>query len=83
MDIDVLTGNKVTVRLRDGGGTVVAKKTGTIRPHPSSVANNYAFPIRQIVSVDGVSEIIEQRERGPMLYISDDPALRRAMSDTP
>jgi len=57
----VLTGNTATIKLRNKSGNVLVVKTGTVRPHPSSVANNYTYPIRQLITVDGVPEVIEQR----------------------
>ena len=60
------------MRLRDRSGKLIARKSGTLVPHPSTVANNYAYPIRQIMSVDGISEVIEQRAPGPLLNVVDD-----------
>jgi hypothetical protein len=83
VDIDVLTGNIARIKLRNNSGDVLVVKTGTVRPHPSSVANNYIFPIRQLITVDGVTEVIEQRAPGPLLYVSDDPSLIRGISGAP
>jgi|SRR5689334_20702979 len=73
VDIDVYTGGKVTMKLKDSRGNVIVTKAGELAPYPDGAASNHTYPIRQIVKVDGMSEILEQRQPGPLLYISDNP----------
>jgi hypothetical protein len=49
------------------------KKVGTIRWHPLSAENrDNKYPNYSIISVDGIEEVVEKRQKGDILYITDD-----------
>lgn len=62
------------------------KKIGTERWHPCTERQfeeqktGAVYPNYSIIIVDGIEEIFEQRERGDILYITDDPQLRRTLN---
>ncbi len=63
------------------------KKIGRTRWHPSMEKkhNKYGgfnpdvYPMVTIETVDGITEILEQRRADDILYISDDPELIKAI----
>jgi hypothetical protein len=71
------TGGRARMYLRDKHGRLVAEMNGDIRPHPKSVADNYAYPGYQVMVTDIGIEVIEFRTRGPIFYICDQPDLVR------
>jgi hypothetical protein len=68
--------------------TKLEQKTGQNRLHPAMVKkqNMYGgfnpndYPMMTIDTIDDISEIIEQRKVGDILYISDDPELIKAIN---
>jgi hypothetical protein len=72
---------------------ILETKIGKMRWHPSmeKKRNEHggfnmdamdAFPMISINTVDGLAEIVEQRMPTDILYISDDPQLRKAIETT-
>ena len=68
------------------GHKELLKKVGTERWHPCTERQfeekktGAVYPNYSIVTVDGIEEIFEQREPGDILYITDDPQLRRTLN---
>ncbi len=58
--------------------TVLAIKIGTVRWHPS-MSTKQLHPSFHIINVDGKQELVEHKKMEPVFYISDDPAMRRAL----
>ncbi len=66
----------------------LVKKIGHMRWHPSMNKSRNdrgglypeAFPMVTVDTIDGIEEIIEQKGPESILYISDDPHLRRAIA---
>ena len=55
---------------------VIMEVVGKDRWHPLTKKQGYnVFPSYSITSVGGVEEVFEQRERGNILHISDDPKI--------
>jgi hypothetical protein len=57
------------------------KKYGVKKWHPGSEKKYYAkddhYPNFYIVTVDGVTELIEHRHMAPIFHVSDDPEMKR------
>jgi hypothetical protein len=57
------------------------KKYGVEKWHPGSKKKYYAkddhYPNFNIVTVDGVTELIEHRHMAPIFHVSDDPEMKR------
>ena len=51
------------------------EKVGTKRYFPDTENNRSAFPGYIIIKIDGIEEVFEHRERGNILYVTDDPKL--------
>ncbi len=72
--------------MRHRDGTTIADVEGpqqgleprTLVPAPQT--GPLPYPLYEIVTIDGVTELIEHRQRGDsVFYISDDPQLRRKL----
>jgi hypothetical protein len=69
---------------------ILETKIGTMRWHPSMDKkrnehggfNMYAFPMVTIDTVGGLDEVVEQRTDTDILYISDDPQLKKALNSS-
>jgi len=53
------------------------EKKGTVRWHPVSEGKYDVYPNYSIITVDGIEEVFVQRKRNDILYISDDPKLKK------
>jgi hypothetical protein len=52
------------------------EKVGTRRYHPDTEENNRsAYPGYIIIKIDDIEEVFEHRQRGAILYITDDPKI--------
>jgi len=79
-------GRTATFTLRDGKGRRVASVVGqlqgreplSLKPHGDS--GPIPYPSYEIITVNGVTEIIEHRRMEPIFYISDDPQVRQQLS---
>jgi hypothetical protein len=72
----------VTLRIRHGGSEqVVAKLKGreplTLEPHFES--GPIPYPPYELLTANGVTEIIEHRRMEPVFYITDNPEVRRKL----
>jgi len=55
------------------------EKAGKERWHPlSEKEHDNKYPNYTIITVDGIEEVFEQKQAGDILYITDDPKLRRS-----
>lgn len=53
---------------------IISEKIGSMRMHPLSTQAGYdKYPLYSIITVDGMSEVFEQRRPEAIEYISDDP----------
>lgn len=68
--------------MRDSSGKTIEKVTGKTRgnrPLQRRVKQSgfpEGYPLYEIVTVGGITEIIEYRKMEPIFYISDAPAVR-------
>jgi hypothetical protein len=74
-------GRSATFVLRDTKGQIRTKVNGKMRglgpnqlKHPPS-GFPPGYPSYEVVTVNGITEIIEHRKQEPMFYITDDPAV--------
>jgi hypothetical protein len=79
-------GNDVAFTVHGGGTpTDVSGKEKCKGPfHLKKAAGEAAsdYPMYQLVTVNGMSEVIEHRKMEPVFYISDDPEVRKAILAT-
>ena len=71
-------GRTATFILRDGKGRRVARVVGGLEgyspftPEQPTGAADQAYPSYEIITVDGITEIIEHRRMEPIFYVTDD-----------
>jgi hypothetical protein len=41
--------------------------------------NSQRFPFYEVITIDGTTEVIEQRRLEPLFYVVDDPKVREAL----
>lgn len=70
---------------KDKNGRILSKASGKVRglcplqlksPPPGSVPG---YPKYEVITVDGITEIIEHREMEPIFYVNDDPTIRKEL----
>lgn len=78
-------GSRATFILRDAKGKTLAKVNGKVRDlgpnqlkesRPGSAAG---YPSYEVITVNGMTEIIEHRKMEPIFYVTDDPAVRKQL----
>lgn len=75
--------------LRDNAGRQLAQVEGKERgTHPFALepippAGPLPYPLYEVVTINGVTEVIEHRQREPRFYITDDPNVKRRLGVTP
>jgi hypothetical protein len=81
--IGVGGGSTANFVLRDRDAGKVAEVEGWIRDSqpqtlvPDPGTGPLPYPNYAIVTIDGITEVIEHRERGSVFYITDDPDIKR------
>ncbi len=76
------SGRTLTFMLRDKNKKKIAEVSGTEKgKEPLKLKNQRpgfmdGYPSYEIVTVNGVTEFIEHRNKEPIFYIADDPAVR-------
>ena len=82
-------GRTSTFTLRDTKGRVVATAVGNVQGNepatfePHGATGPLLYPIYEIVTVNGIVEVIEHRRTEPTFYITDDPEIRRKLGVRP
>jgi hypothetical protein len=74
-------GSRARFRILGPDGGVLDKATGVIEGEPRTLKVPSpgfpgGYPSYEIVSIGGLTEIIEHRKMEPIFYVSDDPAVR-------
>ena len=81
------SGRTATFTLRDSSGSVISKVTGKqkgLEPlHRSTRLPGYpeGYPSYEIITVGGITEIIEHRKMEPIFYVTDDPEVKAEFAD--
>jgi hypothetical protein len=76
------SGRTATFTLRDSSGSVISKVTGKqkgLEPlQRSTRLPGYpeGYPSYEIITVGGITEIIEHRKMEPIFYVTDDPEVK-------
>jgi len=69
--------------LRDGNGQLVAAVVGEPEgDSPSTVEGRTGpdgYPSYEVITVDGMTEVIEHRRMEPIFYITDDPVVKQKL----
>lgn len=78
-------GSSATFILKDTKGQILEKVDGKVRgleplqlKHPPP-GFPPGYPSYELITVNGVTEIIEHRKPEPIFYITDDPAVRKEL----
>jgi hypothetical protein len=75
-------GRTATFTLRDATGRKIASVIGqlqgkeplTLAPHGATGPSDY--PGYEVITADGITEVIEHRRMEPIFYITDDPDIK-------
>jgi len=75
---------RATVTMRIRGSRISNQVVATLRGEPqtlgpSSGSGRIPYPMYEILTANGITEIIEHRRMEPIFYISDDPEVRRKL----
>jgi len=79
------SGRWARITLKTTNGKVLLKVKGTLRGpetlHVGRVSgpSGEAYPAYEVVTVSGVSDLVEHRSMAPVFYMVDDPAVRKAL----
>jgi hypothetical protein len=71
--------------LRDAKGKTLTKVSGKVRGRgpnqlkESRPGSPTGYPSYEVITVNGMTEIIEHRKMEPTFYVSDDPAVRKEL----
>lgn len=77
--------NDATFLLYDKQQHVVAKINGTLRDaapvhlKSSSQRESTGYPLFEVVTANGITEIMEHKKMEPIVYLSDDPTIWREL----
>lgn len=76
------SGRTATFSLRDLHGLTIASAVGTLQGkepltlEPHGETGRIPYPLYEIITVDGVAEVIEHRRMEPIFFITDDPIVK-------
>jgi hypothetical protein len=71
--------------LRDRNGRKLSEVDGAVRDSqpqtltPAPPTGLLPYPVYEVVTFNGITEVIEHRKRGPMFYVTDDPDVKRKL----
>ena len=78
-------GTKATFILRDAKGRTLTKISGKVRGLGSTQLKESrpgfppGYPAYEVITVNGMTEIIEHKKMSPIFYLSDDPAVGKEL----
>jgi hypothetical protein len=77
-----------TVTLRRSGGETLDEVVAALRGEPQSLkpdpgSGRVSYPMYEVLTVNGITEVIEHRRMEPIFYISEDPNVRRKLGVAP
>jgi hypothetical protein len=71
---------------KDKNGRILTKVTGKLRGlypiflnGPLKANHRMQYPIYEVITVNGITEIIEHRKAEPIFYVTDDPDVRKEL----
>jgi hypothetical protein len=62
-------------RLADVNGTNKGSEPLTLKNNPRPISGQIPYPSYEIITANGITEVIEHRKMEPIFYIVDDPAV--------
>lgn len=83
--VGLIGGTTANFVLRDSEGHKLVEVEGRVRDDqpltlvPDPGTGPLPYPNYAIVTIDGVTEFIEHREKGPLFYVTDDADVRRML----
>jgi len=78
-------GGSVKFIVKDENGRILTKVNGKLKDlHPLHLKNSQpgfdpGYPVYEIITSDGITEIIEHKKMEPKFYVSDDLAVRKEL----
>ena len=81
------SGRTATFTLRDSSGSVISKVTGKqkglepLQRRARLPGYPEGYPSYEIITVGGITEIIEHRKMEPIFYVTDDPEVKAEFAD--
>ena len=81
--IGPVSGSTANFVFRDRHGQKVAQFEGAVRDNepqtltPTPAAGPFPYPGYEVVTINGITEIVEHRRMEPFFYINDDPEVRQ------
>jgi hypothetical protein len=81
------SGRTATFTLRDASGAVLSKVTGKqlgLEPRQRKAklfGYPEGYPSYEIITVGGITEIVEHRKMEPVFYVTDDPAVKAELAN--
>jgi hypothetical protein len=82
--VDYYTLGQAKFILRDKNGRKIGMVTGHIKGNPLYLKNppqgsEPGFPVYVLIVIDGVTEIMEHKQRGDIISVTDDPGIREEL----
>jgi hypothetical protein len=82
--IAISGGSTATFVLTDAADRKIAEVEGGIPSYPLALtpippSGPMPYPLYQIATINGITELIEHRQRGPLFHISDDTEVKRQL----
>ena len=73
---------------RDKNGKILTRVSGKLERYPLHLKNpqpgsDRGYPAFELITLDGITEVIEHKKMEPKFYVSDDPAARRELLAAP
>ena len=84
MDYYGSIGNDAKFTLKDRKGKKLAKvggKTKRLYPFTPKNPSRFEYPSYNAITVNGITDIIEHKRMEPIFYVTDDPAVWKALSN--
>jgi hypothetical protein len=77
-------GRSATFTLRNGGRILVKVNGKQKGSEPLQLSNpptgfDHGYPSYEIITANGITEIVEHRKMEPIFYVTDDPAVRNEL----
>ena len=82
--VDFYTSDQAKFILRDKNGREIGMVTGHIKGNPlhlrtSPQGHEPRYPVYVLIVINGVTEIMEHRRPGDIIYVTDDPGIREEL----
>jgi len=72
------SGGTATFTMKASDGEVLRRLNGRLPP-AQHLPGAVGYPMYEVVTIDGLTEIIEHRKMEPVFYVTDDPAVISAL----